>query len=318
MSKTTNNTQRVTFGKIEYFAASATRAIIFDGHIVGEIVKGGEGCGYDVVLFVDAGRDNASDRSHNRCFEMAFDGIRYEHWSIALNAAKEYAIATLLDAEIVRTHERSGGRGVTGWIKITQEPAQAETVEAEEPAQAETVEVEIPAFKGAVVVPVMANGEKVGHITQVQNEIYAGVAGYRVTVGETQGVFFKTARAAKAAAKEMAIAHCAQVETVEVEEPAQPMANEDGESVSLECPACDRVVATVTPANVGPSSYTRTCKCGRRTRHDVTLTITQDDRIRVARWGMVATNVGTLKRHWVQTDRGMKWGKVFVPAEAYA
>lgn len=297
-----------------------------------------------------------------------------------------------------------------------------------------TVEVEIPGFKGAVVVPVMVNGEKVGHITQVQNEIYAGVAGYRVTVGETQGVFFKTARAAKAAAEEMAIAHCVQAETVEVEEsaqadeteivysvdflgfdldgrefrvseygtaraahaaakefarsradygdqvrfeafhgngnskiqtiyfngfasgyiektvqlteeadtarllallgldeeelaqvetaeaeePAHAMANEDGESVSLECPACDRVVATVTPANVGPSSYTRTCKCGRRTRHDVTLTITQDDRVRVARWGMVATNVGTLKRHWVQTDRGMKWGKVFVPAEVHA
>lgn len=181
-----------------------------------------------------------------------------------------------------------------------------------------TVEVEIPAFKGAVVVPVMANGEKVGHITQVQNEIYAGVAGYRVTVGEIEGVFFKTARAAKAAAEEMAIAHCAQAETVEVEEVAQPMANEDGESVSLECPACDRVVATVTPANVGPSSYTRTCKCGRRTRHDVTLTITQDDRIRVARWGMVATNVGYSTRQWVQTDRGMKWMKVFVPAEAHA
>lgn len=229
MSKATNNTQRVTFCKTEYFAASATRAIIFDDHIVGEIVKGGEGCGYDVVLFVDAGRDNASDRSHNRCFEMAFDGIRYEHWSIALNAAKEYAIATLGNAEIVRTHERSGGRGVTGWIKITQEPAQAETVE--------------------------------------------------------------TVRA---------------------------MANEDGESVSLECPACDRVVATVTPANVGPSSYTRACKCGRRTRHDVTLTITQDDRIRVARWGMVATNVGHSKRQWVQTDRGMEWRKVFIPAEAHA
>lgn len=306
MSKATNNTQRVTFGKVESHKrmSRSFTPVLLDGVQVGRIEKN-EYCHFTLVdMTGEQWEDVAVVISEKPLVERfcKFTGGKIESQVVILWQAARKEIKAAAIAHFTPT---------------------------EEPAQAETVEVEIPAFKGAVVVPVMANGEKVGHITQVQNEIYAGVAGYRVTVGETQGVFFKTARAAKAAAQEMAIAHCAQAETVKVEEPAQvetveveeaaqPMANEDGESVSLECPACDRVVATVTPANVGPSSYTRTCKCGRRTRHDVILTITQDDRIRVARWGMLATNVGYSKRQWVQTDRGMKWMKVFVPAEAHA
>ena len=206
MSAATNNTQRVTFGKM---------------------VRKSTGRGSVAKVFVDGefmGRIEKDKRSYY--FSVNSGGVEVEYFF------PEYVDADLYTSSgaLIERRRRQDWRSA---LKAAKAAAIAHFTTTEEPAQAETVEVEIPAFKGAVVVPVMANGNKVGHITQVQNEIYAGVAGYRVTVGEGEGVFFKTARAAKAAAEEMAIAHFtpteepAQAETVEAEESAQAFAPGD-------------------------------------------------------------------------------------------
>jgi len=128
-AQATNNTQRVTFGKPEGTNGwETTRAILLDGHIVGVLSKGCLGVGFHVQFHMAA-----EGKSYSKHFDMGHDGIRTEHWSVSFGKAKAYVIEMLAKAEIVRTHERASGEGVTGFLEITEtteEPAQAETVEA--------------------------------------------------------------------------------------------------------------------------------------------------------------------------------------------
>lgn len=151
MSKATNNTQRVTFGKAQAtYGFRSERIIFLDGHNVGTIEKEGKNCGYNVSIRMEDEEGNTV-RAFDRCFDIEHDGIRYDNPSIALRQAKGYVLEVLSSAQVARTHVKACGNAGFSWVEIAEEPAQAETVEAtEEPAQAFAPgDAVIATYKGA-------------------------------------------------------------------------------------------------------------------------------------------------------------------------
>ncbi len=141
MSKATNNTQRVTFGKAQAtYGFRSERTIFLDGHNVGTIEKEGQNCGYNVSIRMEDEEGNTV-RAFDRCFDIEHDGIRYDNPSVALRQAKGYVLEVLASAQVSRTHVKACGNAGFSWVEIAEEPAQGETVEVEEAAQADDTEI---------------------------------------------------------------------------------------------------------------------------------------------------------------------------------
>tara|TARA_R110002020_G_scaffold14741_2_gene52504 strand:- start:30 stop:746 length:717 start_codon:yes stop_codon:yes gene_type:complete len=132
MSKATNNTQRVTFGKARATCGfRSERTIFLDGHNVGTIEKEGKNCGYNVSIRMED-EEGSTVRAFDRCFDIEHDGIRYDNPSIALRQAKGYVLEVLASAQVARTHVKACGNAGFSWVEIAEEPAQADETELDE------------------------------------------------------------------------------------------------------------------------------------------------------------------------------------------